>query len=541
MSWSTKKIGELITPSGHDRAGSNDYPVLSITMHDGLVDQSSKFKKRIASRDTASYRVVYSNELVVGFPIDEGVLGFQTKYPAGIVSPAYGVWKLTLPQQTHVPFLEGYLRSGVARKIYASKMRRGVARRRTISKDAFLDIDVPFPPRHEQARIAAVLRKANVLRRQRQESIRLTEKLLQSVFIEMFGDPATNPRDWPMLELRNFGIVQTGNTPPRSNRANYSATGLEWIKTDNIVEDRVVVTASAERLSETGVKAARVAPAGSLLVACIAGSERSIGRAALTDRRVAFNQQINAITPHADTSSLFLYFLIKLARRQIQSAAAKGMKKIVNKSTFESLRFIAPGYDEQTQFEVIAERLISQKQDCQDQSLDLDAFFLSLQQLSYRGELDLSRLVLDPLDDIAPADASAMPAIQPSKREEGKSLFQVPAALKPALEQLDVTVRSGDAIPWSADYFKYRILATQPAPFSFAALMQSAEPVFEQPLSSESYDQIRELIFDLLGQDGKPVLLRQRFDQREVKEQNPDGKEITSFEGRREIVFEPVS
>ena len=56
---------------------------------------------------------------------------------------------------------------------------------------------------------------------------------------------------------------------------------------------------------------------------------------------------------------------------------------------------------------------------------------------------------------------------------------------------------------------KYRILATQPAPFSFADLMQKAEAVFDEP---PRYDAIKDIIFDLLDQDEKPALLRQRFD-----------------------------
>jgi type I restriction enzyme S subunit len=48
-----------------------------MTMHEGLVDQASKFKKRVASADTAAYKLVRRNQLVVGFPIDEGVLSFQ--------------------------------------------------------------------------------------------------------------------------------------------------------------------------------------------------------------------------------------------------------------------------------------------------------------------------------------------------------------------------------------------------------------------------------------------------------------------------------
>ncbi|MCA9461123.1 MAG: hypothetical protein KC643_23950 [Nitrospira sp.] len=146
MSWNLRTLDSLLEKSGSNRAGTHDYPVLSITMKGGLVDQSEKFKKRVASQNTTNYRIAYRNELVVGFPIDEGVLGFQAKYPAGIVSPAYDIWKLRDPSNTHIPYLERYLRSRQARWIYASKMQGAVARRRSLTKTDFLCLEIPFPP-----------------------------------------------------------------------------------------------------------------------------------------------------------------------------------------------------------------------------------------------------------------------------------------------------------------------------------------------------------------------------------------------------------
>jgi type I restriction enzyme S subunit len=172
-----------------------------------------------------------------------------------------------------------------------------------------------------------------------------------------------------------------------------------------------------------------------------------------------------------------------------------------------------------------------------------EKLFLALQQRAFRGELDLSRLFLE--EDVKAIEQAAdrlhklvhvtLPKNLGTKR--AKSPFVAPLEIEPALKVQDATVEKGSPIPWSADYFKYRILAALPAPFSFADLMQKAETIFEE---SPPYETIRDMIFDLLGQDGKRAILRQRFDQREVKEHNPEGKEITSFVGRREIVFEPV-
>ena len=62
-------------------------------------------------------------------------------------------------------------------------------------------IPVPLPPLPEQRRIASILDKADNLRQKREDGIRLTEELLRSTFLEMFGDPETNPKGWELQPL----------------------------------------------------------------------------------------------------------------------------------------------------------------------------------------------------------------------------------------------------------------------------------------------------------------------------------------------------
>src|SRR5688572_10062344 len=163
-----------------------------MTMRDGLVDQSSKFNKRIASTDTSAYKVVRRGQLVVGFPIDEGVLSVQDIYDEAIVSPAYDVWDIHHGRVLS-EYLERFLRSPRALSYFSQKLRGTTARRRTLPDDLFLALSVPFPSLDEQRRIADILDKADAIRRKRKEAVALTEELLRSTFLEMFGDPVTNP------------------------------------------------------------------------------------------------------------------------------------------------------------------------------------------------------------------------------------------------------------------------------------------------------------------------------------------------------------
>lgn len=147
------EIGDLIEPVGNEKVGTlKDVPIMSITMNDGLVDQGDKFKKRIASKDISKYNIVYKNDLVIGFPIDEGVLGFQTKYDYAAVSPAYSVWKLK-KTDINITFLEMLLRSHKMREVYKQLMQGSVDRRRSIPNDIFVKIKLPIPKRKIQDKV----------------------------------------------------------------------------------------------------------------------------------------------------------------------------------------------------------------------------------------------------------------------------------------------------------------------------------------------------------------------------------------------------
>jgi type I restriction enzyme S subunit len=244
----------------------------------------------------------------------------------------------------------------------------------------------PLPPLEEQRRIAAILDKADGVRRKHKEAIRLTEELLKSTFLEMFGDPVTNPKGWEIAKLGDFGKILTGNTPPRSVSENYGDE-IEWIKSDNITTPEHFLTEAEEKLSAKGKKIARTVPNGSVLVTCIAGSRSSIGRAALTDREVAFNQQINAVVPNSDVDPYFLYGQLFVAQHLVQAQSTDSMKGMVNKSKFSSIEFIKPPSQKQQKFGkwfLGFHRYYMNLISGEEQSENL---FNSLLQRAFRGEL----------------------------------------------------------------------------------------------------------------------------------------------------------
>ena len=70
-------------------------------------------------------------------------------------------------------------------------------------------IEIP-PPLKEQKRIAAILDKADAIRRKRQQAINSPTIFFCSVFLDMFGDPVTNPKGWEVKKIRDFLSIKNG-------------------------------------------------------------------------------------------------------------------------------------------------------------------------------------------------------------------------------------------------------------------------------------------------------------------------------------------
>ena len=247
------------------------------------------------------------------------------------------------------------------------------------------DTKIPLPPLPEQKKIASILDAADNLRQKDQQLIEKYTALSQSLFLEMFGDPVSNPMGWDKKHLKEVGIVRTGNTPSREI-VEYYGTHIEWIKTNNINTPSIYLTSAEEYLSEAGLKVGRCVNAGSILVTCIAGSKSVIGNVAIADRKVAFNQQINSFTPF-EANVLFFYSLFKAGKKHIQSFSTDSMKGMINKSKFESIDFIIPPLELQNQFAERIQSIEAQKHLALASLEKSEALFNSLLQRAFKGEL----------------------------------------------------------------------------------------------------------------------------------------------------------
>ncbi len=274
-----------------------------------------------------------------------------------------------------------------------------------ISQGILKNVDVPLPPLPIQKQIAAILEKADTAREKRRQANQLTEQFLQSAFLEMFGDPVTNPKGWKSAKLGDIlERIDSGRSPVCLER---SASLVEWgvLKLGAVTPGRYddsknkALPENEKPDEEDEVRAGDV-----LLVR--KNTYELVGRTALVFRtrsklllsdltfRLVFRKEI--VTGHY----LWQALSHEANQRKIQnlSGGSAGSMPNVSKARLKSLNLLLPPLAAQQKFAALVEKVeglpasensprqagLRGKQ--RDSEKQLESLFNSLMQRAFKGE-----------------------------------------------------------------------------------------------------------------------------------------------------------
>ncbi|HEX2081396.1 MAG TPA: restriction endonuclease subunit S [Longimicrobium sp.] len=289
------------------------------------------------------------------------------------------------PELVHAKFLYYWLRMN---RPYLESLGNG-ATFKEVSKAVISQVEIPLPPLPEQWHIVEVLDRADALRTKRRAALAELDGLTRSLFLDMFGDPAGNPRGWPVRSLAslvrrgdkiNYGVVQPGNDVEN---------GVPLIRVSDLADGRVSHVA-LKRIApavEAAYKRSRLR-GDEILVSCVG----SIGVVAVADVSVSGFNIARAIAriPIADaTDRIFIsaYLNTDFVQRYFTNELRTVSQPTLNIKQLSETAVLFPSDDQRGEF---ARRVqaIDQLKAAQRASLaELDALFASLQHRAFRGEL----------------------------------------------------------------------------------------------------------------------------------------------------------
>lgn len=290
-------------------------------------------------------------------------------------------FKSFVPKPEHVDakFLYWWLRTNCD---YLESLGNG-ATFKEVSKAVVARIEILLPPLAEQQRIANILDKTEALRSKRRATIAQLDILCKAIFLDLFGDPATNPNGWSIRALKEVASTTSGGTP---NRAipEYFGGGIPWVKSGELHQD--IVTKAEESLTQSGIaeSSAKVMPVGTVLVAMYGAT---VGAIAILGVKAATNQAICCIEPGASIDNIFLVHLFKLLSPSLLLKRVGGAQPNLSQDFIRNLLIPLPPLDLQHKFACRIAAVEKLKNAYLSSLANMDALFASLQHLSFQGEL----------------------------------------------------------------------------------------------------------------------------------------------------------
>ena len=150
---------------------------------------------------------------------------------------ASGDWIVFRSKRVHPPYLRQVL---VGNPFHAEFMATvsGVGGSLMRARPAYVaKIEIPIPPLPEQRRIADILDRADALRAKRRAALARLDELTQAIFIEMFGDPVSNPKDVKVVRLAE---ITTRITDGVHQKPNYTESGVPFISVKDITTGKLI-------------------------------------------------------------------------------------------------------------------------------------------------------------------------------------------------------------------------------------------------------------------------------------------------------------
>ncbi|MCJ8214434.1 restriction endonuclease subunit S [Aeromonas veronii] len=256
-----------------------------------------------------------------------------------------------------------------------------------VSKKVVEDFEIPLPPLDEQKRIAAILDKADAIRQKRQQAIALADDFLRSVFLDMFGDPVTNPKGW---DVRLFGDISDsqlgkmlsqkskgGNSPKRYLRN----ANIRWRHLD--LNDLLEMDFNHNELLKFKLEK------GDLLV-CEGGE---IGRCAIWNEQINdcyYQKALHRVRPNLELVTS-IYLQEYLYSMSLKNAFSETVSEVtfshLTSEKIKLLRVPVPPLELQKKFNDIYDKTLSIKESKYQRSFESQYLFEALAQKAFSGQL----------------------------------------------------------------------------------------------------------------------------------------------------------
>ena len=337
------------------------------------------------------HKIVTEDDLVVANTGSPGKI-FKGKY--GILSN--NLFRLSFDSSVvDKDYLYFILRSETFQNSLQKQMKGGIQKHlghKTMGKQK-----IPLPPLDQQKKMAAILDAADAYRQKTKALIEKYDELTQSLFLDMFGDPVTNPKGWEVSKLKNLSLkIGSGNTPKGGSKV-YVKEGITFFRSMNVWKNKIVLDdiAFIDQKTHANMSKSSLKHKDILMTKTgrINTKNSSLGRAAIYlggNDMANLNGHVYLIRLKEGVLHEFvLHILTSIQFRDlIRRVCVGGIdKRQLNKDHIEDFPIITPPKERQRKFVSNLKFINDHKAKLEESLSKAEDLFNSLLQRAFKGEL----------------------------------------------------------------------------------------------------------------------------------------------------------
>jgi len=212
-----EKLGKYIQEYTVKNKCAEDIPVYSVTNTQGFC--KDYFGKEVASKDKTTYKIVPKGYFAYNpSRINVGSVDWQRNEERVIVSPLYNVFSVS--EQLHQQYLYYYLKSDIVRQ-FIKVIARGTVRD-NLKLSMLCEFPIYVPSVLEQENIVVKLDGLQKVIKLRKQQLQKLDELIQARFVELFGEPILNPKEWKIVTIGDIALdVRYGTSRPAVEGGKY--------------------------------------------------------------------------------------------------------------------------------------------------------------------------------------------------------------------------------------------------------------------------------------------------------------------------------
>jgi type I restriction enzyme S subunit len=247
----------------------------------------------------------------------------------------------------------------------------------TLNKATLGEYEIVIPSVAVQKNIIAILDKANELIAERKRQLEQLDLMVKSRFVEMFGDPETNPMGWEVKQLGELGELNRGISKHRPRNAPELLNGAyPLVQTGEVANADLYINSYSATYSELGLKQSKMWPQGTLCITIAA----NIAKTAILGIDACFPDSVVGFIAREKTNVFYIHYWFSFFQQVLEEQAPESAQKNINLRILNALEVITPSLPLQNRFADFVRQVDKSKFEIQQGLKQLELQYAALMQ-----------------------------------------------------------------------------------------------------------------------------------------------------------------